>query len=49
MGKLSVFKIALSNVQGVYFAGQMLQGHVILELNEPVKLKGMFNGDLITC
>ncbi|XP_071114939.1 arrestin domain-containing protein 3-like [Haliotis cracherodii] len=41
MGKLSVFKIALSNVQGVYFAGQMLQGHVILELNEPVKLKGI--------
>ncbi|XP_046545836.1 arrestin domain-containing protein 3-like [Haliotis rubra] len=41
MGKLSVFKIALSNVHGVYFAGQMLQGHVILELNEPVKLKGI--------
>ena len=40
MGKLQTFSIVLANA-GVYYAGQVVQGHVILSLNEPLKMRGM--------
>ncbi|XP_041369217.1 arrestin domain-containing protein 17-like [Gigantopelta aegis] len=41
MGKLTVFEIVLSNQQCVYYPGQMLQGHVIVELSEEMKMRGI--------
>ena len=40
MGKVSVLEVVLSNGTGVYIAGQLLQGHVNLELNNNLKLRG---------
>lgn len=41
MGKLARFAINFStNGAAVYFAGQTLQGTVIVELNEPMKMRG---------
>ncbi|CAL1526418.1 unnamed protein product [Lymnaea stagnalis] len=36
--KLRVFEIVLTNNEAVYFSGQTLQGHVILELEKSVKV-----------
>ncbi|XP_071102891.1 arrestin domain-containing protein 3-like [Haliotis cracherodii] len=41
MGKLNVFTITLNNPQGVYSPGQCLQGHLTLELNEDMKMRGI--------
>ncbi|KAK3601187.1 hypothetical protein CHS0354_004388 [Potamilus streckersoni] len=41
MGKLNIFEITLSNPQGIYFAGQSLQGHVTVELNDGMKMRGV--------
>ncbi|KAL3865646.1 hypothetical protein ACJMK2_043012 [Sinanodonta woodiana] len=41
MGKLNIFEITLNNPQGVYFAGQSLQGHVTVELNDVMKMRGV--------
>ena len=40
MGKVNVLEVVLSNGTGVYIAGQLLQGHVNLELNNSLKMKG---------
>ena len=42
MGKLNIFEITLTNFNGVYFAGQNLEGHVTVELNDQMKMRGMF-------
>ncbi|KAK7495975.1 hypothetical protein BaRGS_00012676 [Batillaria attramentaria] len=39
MGKVNLLEVVLSNPTGVYFAGQTLQGHVNLELNNNLKLR----------
>ncbi|KAK3098424.1 hypothetical protein FSP39_019320 [Pinctada imbricata] len=45
MGKLRVFDIVLDNHQGVYFAGQHVNGRVIVELDAPMKMRGMGSGE----
>lgn len=40
MGKLNYFAINLQNPSAVYFAGQSLQGYVIVDLREEMKVKG---------
>ncbi|XP_076465647.1 arrestin domain-containing protein 3-like [Babylonia areolata] len=39
MGKVNVLEVVLSNTTGVYLAGQLLQGHVNLELNNSLKMR----------
>ncbi|XP_046380703.2 arrestin domain-containing protein 3-like isoform X3 [Haliotis rufescens] len=41
MGKLKIFAITLNNTQGVYYPGQFLEGHVTVELNEGMKMRGI--------
>lgn len=41
MGKLNIFEITLTNFNGVYFAGQNLEGHVTVELNDGMKMRGV--------
>ncbi|XP_025076865.1 arrestin domain-containing protein 3-like isoform X2 [Pomacea canaliculata] len=41
MGKLNIFEITLSNLQGVYYAGQNVQGHCTVELNEEMSMRGI--------
>ncbi|CAG5135197.1 unnamed protein product [Candidula unifasciata] len=41
MGKLNIFEISFSNISGVFYAGNILQGHVTVELNEPMKMRGI--------
>ncbi|KAL8615887.1 hypothetical protein ACOMHN_058956 [Nucella lapillus] len=41
MGKLNSFKITLSNFQGVYYAGQNVQGHCTVKLNEEMSMRGI--------
>ena len=40
MGKLNYFVITLNNPQSVYYAGQMLEGSVTVELNDAMKMRG---------
>lgn len=40
MGKLNIFEITLSNFQGVFYAGQNVQGHCTVELNEKMSMRG---------
>ncbi|GFO36965.1 arrestin domain-containing protein 3 [Plakobranchus ocellatus] len=39
MGRLKVFEINLSNSAGVFYAGQVVEGHVLVELTEPMQLR----------
>ncbi|KAL5005445.1 hypothetical protein ScPMuIL_018901 [Solemya velum] len=39
MGKLNIFEITLNDALGVFYAGQILQGHVTVELNEGMKMR----------
>ncbi|BFZ02490.1 hypothetical protein BsWGS_05529 [Bradybaena similaris] len=41
MGKLNMFAISFSNTSGVFYAGTILQGQVTLDLNEPMKMRGV--------
>ncbi|XP_046549331.1 arrestin domain-containing protein 3-like [Haliotis rubra] len=41
MGKLKLFSISLNNPQAVYYPGQFLEGHVTVELNEEMKMRGI--------
>ncbi len=43
MGKLNEFQIHLTNLQGVYFPGQNLEGSVIVEQNDEMKMRGMLH------
>ena len=43
MGKLKIFGISFANTSGVFFAGSFLQGHVTVELSEPMSMRGEFN------
>ena len=44
MGKLNMFDVILdNNPMAVYHAGQWIQGTVIVQLNEPMKMRGMTN------
>ena len=40
MGKLKAFYIELENPQGVYFAGQIINGKLIVELDAEMKMRG---------
>ena len=40
MGKLNIFEITLSNFQGVFYAGQNVQGHCTVELKEEMSMRG---------
>ena len=42
MGKLQNFEIIFEPSQGVFFADTVVQGHVRLELKEPLKMRGLF-------
>eukprot|EP00916_Digyalum_oweni_P011297 GHVL01018824.1.p1 GENE.GHVL01018824.1~~GHVL01018824.1.p1 ORF type:complete len:423 (-),score=14.79 GHVL01018824.1:325-1593(-) len=47
MGKLNIFEITLCNFPGVFYAGQNVQGHCTVELNEEMSMRGirlMFEG-----
>ncbi|XP_046556419.1 arrestin domain-containing protein 3-like [Haliotis rubra] len=41
MGKLNMFVVSFSNLQGVYYAGQAVQGHVTVELTDTMKMRGI--------
>ncbi|KAK6180269.1 hypothetical protein SNE40_012456 [Patella caerulea] len=41
MGKLNMFAITFSNPQGVFEGGQLIQGHVTVELNAEIKMRGI--------
>ena len=49
MGKLNIFEITLSNFQGVFYAGQNVQGHCTIELNEEMSMRGKLLEFQITC
>ena len=38
--KVKTLDIKLDNATGAYYAGQPVVGHVVLDINEPIKLKG---------
>lgn len=40
MGKAFDFEINLNQPQAVYIAGSTIEGHVSVELNEDMKLRG---------
>ena len=40
MGKLNRFEILLSQPQGVFQAGQIVEGQVLMELNDEMKMRG---------
>ena len=40
MGKLGIFSITLKSPNAIYFSGQNVSGHVTVDLNEPMKLRG---------
>ena len=39
MGKLNEFSIFLNNPQQVYYSGQQIDGTVVVDLNEAMKLR----------
>ncbi|XP_050403342.1 arrestin domain-containing protein 3 [Patella vulgata] len=41
MGKLNIFEITLSNLQGVFLSGQLIQGHVTVEVNAQIQIRGI--------
>lgn len=41
MGKLNVFTISLNSGRQVFYPGEQLSGHVIVELNEPKEVRGI--------
>lgn len=41
MEKIKTFIIDLENPLGVYYLGQVVRGEIILELDTPVKIRGM--------
>ncbi|CAL1540949.1 unnamed protein product [Lymnaea stagnalis] len=41
MGKLNIFEISFSNLSGIYYAGDVLKGHVTVELKESMKMRGI--------
>lgn len=51
MGKLKAFYIELENPQGVYFAGQIINGKLIVELDAEMKMRGknLFNSLVVGC
>ena len=40
MGKLNCFEIILDHPMAVYLAGATITGRVIVDLNEPMKMRG---------
>ncbi|XP_046574479.1 arrestin domain-containing protein 3-like [Haliotis rubra] len=41
MGKLNSFVIVFSQTQNIYYPGQTLQGHVTVDLNDTMKMRGI--------
>lgn len=41
MGKIKRFDIVYSNESGVFYAGQPIAGKIVLELKEPLRVKGI--------
>ncbi|KAH9523028.1 Arrestin domain-containing protein 3 [Bulinus truncatus] len=41
MGKLKQFSISYSNGSGIYYAGNVVQGFVTVDLGEPMKMRGI--------
>ena len=42
MGKLHKFQIVLDNERGVFYPGDIVAGHVIVDLKEEMKIRGNF-------
>jgi hypothetical protein len=40
MGKLRAFYIELENANGVFFAGQIINGRLVVELDAEMKMRG---------
>ncbi len=40
MVKLKAFAVLFSNDQGVYYAGQVVEGQILIDLTEPMKMRG---------
>lgn len=40
MGKLKAFYVELENPNGVYYAGQIMNGRLVVELIEEMHMKG---------
>lgn len=43
MGKLAEFSIILDKPQGIFHAGQRIEGNVLINLNDEMKIKGKFS------
>ncbi|XP_059165747.1 arrestin domain-containing protein 3-like [Physella acuta] len=41
MGKINIFEISFGNGSGVYYPGNAVDGHVTVELKEPIKMRGI--------
>ncbi|KAK6180227.1 hypothetical protein SNE40_012419 [Patella caerulea] len=41
MGKLNIFEITFANQQEVFYGGQIIQGHVTVELKDEIKMRGI--------
>jgi hypothetical protein len=47
MGKLKRFDILFENPQAVFFTGQVVAGTVVVELTEPMKMRGRYCSTLL--
>ena len=43
MGKLEVFGVSFDNEASVFYGGQVLSGAVVVQLNEPMNMRGNVN------
>jgi len=44
--KMKLFKIVFDNPNESFFAGQVVQGKILIYLNRPKKIKGWFNSQI---
>ncbi|KAH9523032.1 Arrestin domain-containing protein 3 [Bulinus truncatus] len=41
MGRMNIFEICFKNITGVYYSGQVVEGFITVELNQPMKMRGI--------